>query len=177
MGRDGEDPSRSTTSGLCQLSDNNVLSAVGTSGHVSRAIGSGRLSQVRVLVPVRLPLRESGLQTLRRAAERSNDLGDAHLIVLHVNLLHHGESVTQSELERRAASAVGSLTPASYHTRNSFFLEEAILDEAFDQDADYVFIGRSRRRRWRRLLSNRVGLSLDLESLLRRHLDAELVVV
>lgn len=135
------------------------------------------MGRVKVLVPVRLPLKESGRETLRRAAERANELGDAHLIVLHVNLLHHGDSVTQSELERRAASAVGSLSPVSYYTRNSFFLEEAILDEAFDQDADYVFIGRPRQRRWRRLLSNRVGLTLDLESFLQRHLDAELIVV
>lgn len=45
------------------------------------------------------------------------------------------------------------------------------------QDADDDVIGRDRRARWRRILSDPLGVDGDLEGFLREHLGAKLVVV
>lgn len=138
---------------------------------------SRTVNRPTLLVPIRVPLKEPGKRTVTHAVDRAAELGGAHLYILHVNLLYRDESVTRPELARHVEETTGPLPDASYHTRETFFLEEAILDEASHLEPDYVVIGRSRRRRWRRLLANRLGTSVDLESFLRRHLDAELVVV
>lgn len=110
------------------------------------------------------------------AVDFANELGGAHLFVLHVNLQHKNASVTRPQLQQHVETTVGSLPDASYHTRDTFFIEDAILDEAAFQEVDYVIIGHSRRKQWRRWLSRRLGTSVDLESILEQKLQAELVV-
>lgn len=60
---------------------------------------------------------------------------------------------------------------------NAFLLEEAILYEAVQQDADYVVIGKKTKARWRQLLTDRLGIDIDLEAFLQHHLNATLLVV
>lgn len=129
------------------------------------------------LVPIRYPLRESSVRTLKRAIELGDEYESAHLYILYVNLLHKGEHVEREELVRAVGREFGSLPNASYHVRNAFLLEEAILYEAIQQDVDYVVIGKDTRARWRQILSDRLDIDTDLEVFLQRHLNTKLVVV
>lgn len=135
------------------------------------------MAEALILVTVPYPLCTSGVRTLHRAIQLRDQIGDGHLVVLHINLRQKGEYTNQEELVRAVRQTVGRLEGTSYHVRSTFFLEEAILYEATQQEADYVVIGKTTRGRWRRALSSRLGLAVDLESFLRRHLDSELVVV
>lgn len=134
------------------------------------------MSRPTLLVPVRIPLKESGEQTILEAIDFATELGGAHLYFLHVNLQYKNTSITRPQLQRSIETTVGALPDASYHTRDTFFLEDAILDEATFQEVDYVIIGHSRRKRWRHWLSRRLGTTIDLESVLKQKLEAELVV-
>ena len=129
------------------------------------------------LVPVRWPLGERSVATLRRAVELAADHEDAHLSVLHVNLLYGDERVGRADLAAAVERELGPLSNATCHVRNAFLLEEAILYEAVQQDADYVVIGRDTRAKWRQILTDRLDIDIDLEAFLREHLQAELVVV
>lgn len=134
------------------------------------------MSENILLVPVRYPLEEASVGTLQQAIELSEAHERAHLYILHVNLLHRGRHVERTDLTRAVEREFGALENASYHVRDAFLLEEAILYEAVQQDADYVIIGKDRKARWRRMLSNRLGIYIDLEAFLSEHLDAKLVV-
>lgn len=135
------------------------------------------VTQTTVLVSIRYPLNVTGVQTIKRAVAHADQFDDAHLFILHVNLLHKGEHVNRTGLRHAVEQEVGSLANVSYHIRDAFLLEEAILNEAYQQDADYVVIGKSRRGRWRRLLSDFLGIDLDLETFLHQQLGAKLLVV
>ena len=129
------------------------------------------------LVPIRYPLQESSVRTLKRAIELAEGYENAHLYILYVNLLHKGEHVEREELVRAVEREFGSLPNASYHVRNAFLLEESILYEAIQQDVDYVVIGKDTTARWRQILSDRLDIDTDLEVFLQRHLSTKLVVV
>lgn len=129
-----------------------------------------------MLVPVRYPFESPSVATVEAAVDLASSLDDAHLYVLHVNVIHSGEDVDRAALQRGVESAVGALPNASYHVRDAFLFEEAILNEACHQDADYVVVGKSLRSGWRTLLAKRLGAGVDLEDFLRRQLDAELIV-
>ncbi|WP_228546265.1 hypothetical protein [Halegenticoccus tardaugens] len=94
-----------------------------------------------------------------------------------MNLLHKGEHVERKDLVRAVEREFGSLPNVSYHARNAFLLEEAILYEAIQQDVDYVIIGKDTKARWRQILSDRLDIDTDLEAFLQRHLNTKLVVV
>lgn len=136
-----------------------------------------RVAKTIVLVPVRYPLKAPNVATLRRAADLAAQCDEIHLYILHVNLLYNDEDVSRMDLQRAIEQAVGPLPNASYHVRDAFLLEEAILNEACYQNADYVVIGRSLRSRWHQLLATRLGMTVDLETFLKQHLDGNLVVV
>lgn len=129
-----------------------------------------------ILVPIRYPLKAANTRTLQRAIELAGEIGPAHLYVLHVNLIHRGEHVSRADLARAVQAEVGSLENASYHVRDAFLLEEAILYEVVQQNVDYVVVGKSLRSKWRRLLTAHLDTTVDLERFLRTHLEAELIV-
>lgn len=135
------------------------------------------VSQTTVLVPVRHPLSDAGVQTITRAVELADEFDDAALYILYVNLLQKNERVTPRDLKAAVEQELGPLANASYNVANAFLLEEAILNEAAQEDADYVVIGHSLRGRLRNLIADRLDLGVDLEGVLREHLDAELIVV
>lgn len=138
---------------------------------------AGKVTCPTLLVPVRVPLEAGGEATVRKAIDFASELGGAHLFFLHVNLQYRNQTVTRRQLKHHIENTVGRLVDASYHARDTFFLEEAILDEAILQEVDYVVIGHSRRKRWRRWLERRLGTSIDLESILEQQLNADLVVM
>lgn len=135
------------------------------------------MKEVLFLVPLRYPLQERSVGTLRRALELADEHENAHLYILHVNLIHENEHVEREALVRAVEREFGSLDDATYHVRDAFLLEEAILYEAVQQDADYVVIGKDTRARWRQILTHRLDLDIDLEAFLQHHLNATLVVV
>lgn len=134
------------------------------------------MPRTAVLVPIRYPLAASSVQTVSRAIDLAEGFDDAHLFILHVNVLHRGEDVDRTELRRAVEDEVDPPASASCHVRDAFLIEKAILDEATQQDADYVVIGESLRARWRQLLADRLGVGVDLEAFLHHRLNAELVV-
>jgi K+-sensing histidine kinase KdpD len=129
-----------------------------------------------LLVPIQFPMTEDSIRTVSQAMDLANQLDDPHIYILHVNLAYRGKPVKRPELQRSVEAAVGFLPHASYHVRDAQLLEEAIIDEAKQQGVDYVIIGHSQRARWRRALATRLNMTVDLESFLPQHLDAEVVV-
>ena len=128
-----------------------------------------------VVVPVRYPLSEHSLATLRRAIDLAEE-HDADLTVLHVNLYQNGGGVSRSELKRAVESSFGRLPRARYVVRSGFLVEETILDEVAAEGADYVVIGRKQAGRWRRMIRSLVD-DPDVETFLRQQLDCDVVTV
>lgn len=135
------------------------------------------MSETIILVPVRYPLQEENVRTIKKAIEIAEQQGDAELSILHINVIHENEKVTRDDLVRAVKRKFGRLANATYEVRNSFLLEETILYEAVQQKADYVVIGKDRRARWRQILSFVLGTDVHLERFLEEHLNANLVVV
>ena len=135
------------------------------------------MDKTRFLVPLRYPPGENSNRTLTRAIELADGYENSHLYIFHVNLLHKGEHVEREDLVRAVEREFGSLPNASYHVRNAFLLEEAILYEAIQQDVDYVVIGKDTTARWCQILSDRLDIDTDLEVFLQHHLNTKLVVV
>lgn len=129
------------------------------------------------MVPLRYPLETEGTTTLQRALELADEQDDAHLYFLHVNLAHTNERVERSDFIEEVEAVAGPVESASYHVRKAFLLEEAILQEAVQQNADYVVIGTDTRSWWWRILAHRLGIDIDLEAFLQKHLGTKLIVV
>lgn len=163
------------------LGDRQTVRDRSSGGAAGSGANVGQLSEdvIRplVLVPVRIPLEAGGEKTIRQAIDLASELGGAHLFFLHVNLQYSNGDVTRRQLQQQIEESVGDLSNASYHARDTFFLEEAILNEATLQGVEYVVIGHSRRKGWRRWLARRLGTSIDLETVLEQQLSANLVVV
>lgn len=128
-----------------------------------------------VVVPVRFPLTRHSRATLERAVEVAQGR-DATLTVLHVALYQENGDVTRGDLKAAVEEAFGRLEKARYVVRRGFLVEEAILEEVAAADADVVVIGSKQTGRWRRML-NRVFDAPDVEGVLRRQLDCEVVTV
>ncbi|MFW5963401.1 MAG: universal stress protein [Natronomonas sp.] len=126
-----------------------------------------------VVVPVRYPLSEHSLATLRRAIEVADE-HDAELTVLHVNLYQNDSRVTRTELKSAVEQQCGRIDRARYVVRAGFMVEDTILDEVAAEEADFVVIGRKQASRWRRMLRRLVD-DPDIESFLRRELDCQVI--
>ncbi|APW98012.1 universal stress family protein [Halobiforma lacisalsi AJ5] len=116
------------------------------------------------------------METISHAIDVADELDDSHLYILHVNVLHKGDDIDRTEFRRTVEERIETPPYASCHVRDAYLLEKAILEEAAEQDADYVVIGQSMRARWRQLLTDHLGVGVDLEGFLDQQLNAELVV-
>jgi nucleotide-binding universal stress UspA family protein len=94
--------------------------------------------------------------------------------VLHVNLYQNGGRVSRADLKRAVESEFGRLQRARYAVRSGFLVEETILNEAAEEGADYVVIGRKQAGRWRRMIRSLVD-DPDVETYLREKLDCSVV--
>lgn len=128
-----------------------------------------------VVVPVRYPLSDHSRRTLEGGIDLA-DREDADLTVLHVNLYQRDGRVSRRELKRGVEREFGHLERARYVVRDSFLVEETILDEVAAERADYVVIGRKQVGRWRRALRGLFD-EPDIETYLRDRLDCEVVTV
>ncbi len=128
-----------------------------------------------VVVPVRYPLTSHSRETLSQAIELA-DNRDGDLSVLHVDLYQDSRDISRAELKRSVESEFGRLQNARYIVRKGFLVEETILEEIANEDADVVVIGHKQEGQWRRMIRKLVS-DPDIESYLRQRLECELVVV
>lgn len=128
-----------------------------------------------VVVPVRYPLSRHSRETLSRAIDLAEER-DADLSVLHVDLYQNSHDVSRSELKRSVEREFGTVPNTRYIVRKGFLVEETILEEIVNEDADVVVIGHKQEGRWRRMIRKLVA-DPDIESYLRERLDCDLVTV
>ena len=127
----------------------------------------------QVVVPVRYPLSPHSKATLSRAL----DVADEHaadLTVLHVNLYHNSQHVSRTELKRAVESEFGHIPHARYVVRSGLLVEETILEEVAQQQADIVVIGEKQASRWRRMIRRLVD-DPDIEQFLQNEIDAQII--
>jgi K+-sensing histidine kinase KdpD len=134
------------------------------------------MAQRTVLVPVHYPLKDRTVRALERAADLARER-DADLSVFHVNLVHHDEDVSPDDLRDAVEAEIGPLSRTSYAVRDSFLLEETLLNEATQPDVTCVVVGKTTRTRWRQLLSQLLSTDVDVEAFLRANIDVEVVAV
>lgn len=127
-----------------------------------------------VVVPVRYPISSHSRHTLEEAL-RITDERDGELIVLYINLYQNGERVTRMNLKRAVESIFGRIPNARYVVRRGFLVEEGILEELADENADVIVIGKKQLGRWRRAV-NRLRSDPDIANYLRDRIDCEIVV-
>lgn len=128
-----------------------------------------------VVVPVRYPLTEHSQATLEEAI-RVADEEDASLTVLHVNLYQSNGRVTRTELKDAVESAFGYLPNTRYVVRSGLLVEETILDEIVEEEADIVVVGQKQSSRWREMVRRLVN-DPDLETFLGEELDCRVLTV
>lgn len=126
-----------------------------------------------VVVPVRYPLSEHSRATVKRALDIARE-ENAELTVLHVNLYQSDQRVTRTELKRAVEREFGRLDFARYVVRPGFLVEETILDEVAEEEADFVVIGQKQASRWRSMVRRLVD-DPDIEDFLRRELDCQVI--
>jgi nucleotide-binding universal stress UspA family protein len=126
-----------------------------------------------VVVPVRYPLSEHSRATLQRAIDLARE-ENAELTVLHVNPYQSDKRVTRTELKKAVEQAFGQLEFARYVVRSGFLVEETILDEVAEENADFVVIGQKQASRWRSMVRRLVD-DPDIEDFLRRELDCQVI--
>jgi nucleotide-binding universal stress UspA family protein len=99
-------------------------------------------STTRVVVPVRYPLSERSERTLASAVEIAADRG-AELTVPHVDIYQAGRPVTRGDLRRAVERTFGRVPRPRDAVRNGFPVEETVLEEVAEGDADVVVAGSS----------------------------------
>lgn len=129
----------------------------------------------RVVVPVRYPLSKHSKRTLSAAIDIAEE-EDAELTILHVNLYQRGRAVTRRDLREAVEAEFGQLSRARYAVRDGFLVEETILKEVADGNADVVVIGHRQAGRFRRML-RRVFDGPDVDTYLREKLECNVITV
>lgn len=129
-----------------------------------------------ILVPIRYPIGDESARTLVEAGRLAERRAPATLVALHVNLIQYDEGYRAQELTT-AISSVLEDVEAAVVTRRGFIVEEVILEEADQLDADVIVLGADRRSRWRRLLRRLTGNDPDIGSYLRQHTTSRTDVV
>lgn len=132
--------------------------------------------QTSILVPIRYPLTDQGARTLAAAGRMAQEYDPADLTVLHVNLIQNGRSTKTEELTEAISSALDDVE-ALVTTRQGFLVEEVILEEAAQIDADVIVVGANQRAIWRRFLSRLLGNSPEVGSFLRTHTTNEIEIL
>lgn len=109
-----------------------------------------------LLVPIRYPLNDESARTLAIASRVATQQAPADVLVLHVNLFQTNGNKQTEELTH-AISAVLDNVEATVITRREFFVEETILAEADEVNADVIVVGADRKAMWRRVIRRFIG--------------------
>lgn len=124
------------------------------------------IRKTTILVPIRYPLTDQGARTLAAAGRLAQEHAPADLRVLHVNLLQNGHITRTQELTDAISSTLDDVD-AVVTTRKGFLLEEVILEEASQINADVVVVGANQQAFWRKLLGRLLGNGTEVVSILR----------
>lgn len=130
---------------------------------------------VTILVPIRYPVTARSATTLARADEFAAKYDNAHIVVLHINLVHHPTAATRQDLYQ-AITPIVNEHPIDISIRRGAIIEECILNEAQLRGADIIVIGANQKARWRRYLSRLVGNDPGLHSFLQTHAEADIEI-
>lgn len=129
-----------------------------------------------ILIPIRYPLTAQSTQTLEYANRLTDDYDSADLVVLHVNLLQHGEQAQTEEIIRAVTPILGT-SGVTVNVHRGFIVEEIILEEAARTGAEIIVIGENQKPAWRRFLSRIVGNDPAVATFLQNNVDARIEVV
>ncbi|WP_435075668.1 universal stress protein [Halorubrum sp. HHNYT27] len=131
-----------------------------------------------ILVPIRYPLTDQSARTLATAGRLAHDYAPADLRVLHVNLYQTGDKTQTAEITRSISSTLDGVE-ASVTTRQGFLVEEVILEEATQINADIIVVGANQQPTWRRLLRRLLQNDPEISSFLHDHTatDTEIMEV
>lgn len=121
-----------------------------------------------ILVPIRYPLTDQSAQTLAAAGRLAHEHAPAELSLLHVNLYQTSDNTKTRDLTRAISSTLDGVE-ATVTTRQGFLVEEVILEEAIQIDADIIVVGANQQAKWRRLLHRLLGNDPDVGAYLREH--------
>jgi K+-sensing histidine kinase KdpD len=108
--------------------------------------------ETTILVPIRYPLTEQSAQTLSTAGRLARDHAPADLTALHVNLHQKGSTAQKREITRAVSSTLDGVN-ASVMIRQGYLVEEEILEEAKQLDADIIVVGANQQATWKKVLS------------------------
>lgn len=131
---------------------------------------------VTILVPIRYPVTAHSAKTLARATDLATEYEEAHIVVVHINLVQHPTAATRQELYQAIKPMMNGHS-IDISIRHGAIVEECILDEAHLRGADIIVIGANQKARWRRYLSRLLGNDPDLHSFLQTHAEADIDVV
>lgn len=129
-----------------------------------------------ILVPIRYPLNDESARTLATAGRLAQTHAPADVFALHVNLFQKNENIQTAELTRAISSVLEDVT-ASVITRRGFFIEEIILEEAVNLEADVIVVGAEKKTLWRRLLRRLLGNDPAVHSYLEDHVTEQMEVI
>lgn len=125
--------------------------------------------QTTILVPIRYPLTNHSVRTLGAAGRIAQQHTPAEIRIFHANLYHKGKSIRAEELTKAISSTLDEIT-ASVTSTQGFIVEQMILKEAKQINADIVVIGTTQKAVWRRLLSRLLGNEPDIGTFLGENL-------
>lgn len=133
-------------------------------GHRRRAMPE----ETVILVPIRYPLTDESARTLAAAGHIAREHAPADVNVLHVNLMQYKGDTQTGELTSAISSVLDGVE-ASVTTRRGFLVEEVILQEANQMEADVIVVGADSNHRWRRLVRRLLGNEPAVGAYLREH--------
>lgn len=128
---------------------------------------------MQVVVPVRYPPTDHSKATLRKGIEVADE-NDAALTVLHINLYQNNSRVSRAQLKDAVETEFGHLDHTRYVVRSGLLVEETLLDEIAEQNADVVVIGQKQASRWRQMI-RRLLDDPDIEHFLADELDCRVI--
>jgi nucleotide-binding universal stress UspA family protein len=93
------------------------------------------------------------------------------LTVLHVNLYQKGSATQKREITRAVSETVDGVNP-SVMIRQGYLVEEEILKEATQLDADIIVVGAKQQTTWRKILSRVLSNDPEIGGFLRENATA-----
>lgn len=133
-------------------------------------------NKTTILAPIRYPLTKESTQTLIFANDLFESVEEGEIYVLHVNIFQNGDKTRREEIQQAISPLFDGYSPTVI-TRSGFLVEEIISTEATEIDADVVIVGKSRKSKWRRLLSTFMGNEPAVEAHLQEQTSARVEVV
>lgn len=132
--------------------------------------------ETTILVPIRYPLTEQSARTLATAGRLARDHAPVDLTVLHVNLHQRGATAQKREITRAVSSTLDGVD-ASVLIRQGYLVEEEILEEATQLDADIVVVGTNQQATWKKILRRTLGNDPEVGDHLRENTTSDTEIV